>query len=30
MSPNELAKNRYDKFRYMDAEIIRAAEKENA
>lgn len=30
MSPNELARNRYDKFRYMDAGIIRAAEKENA
>ena len=25
MSPNELAKNRYDKFRYMDAAIIDAA-----
>ncbi|MBO4946400.1 MAG: acetyl-CoA carboxylase carboxyltransferase subunit alpha [Lachnospiraceae bacterium] len=30
MSPNELAKNRYDKFRYMDAAIIDAAKKENA
>ena len=30
MSPNELAKNRYDKFRYMDAAIIDAAMKENA
>lgn len=30
MSPNELAKNRYDKFRYMDASIIEAAKKENA
>lgn len=30
MSPNELAKSRYDKFRYMDAAIIDAAKKENA
>ena len=30
MTPNELAKNRYDKFRYMDAAIIEAAKKENA
>lgn len=30
MTPNELAKNRYDKFRYMDATIIEAAKKENA
>lgn len=30
MSPNELAKNRYDKFRYMDTAIIDAAKKENA
>lgn len=30
MSPNELAKNRYDKFRYMDVAIIDAAKKENA
>ena len=30
MSPNELAKNRYDKFRYMDAAIIEEAKKEKA
>lgn len=30
MSPTELAKQRYDKFRYMDAAIIEAARKENA
>lgn len=29
MSPNELARNRYDKFRFMDAGIIREAEREN-
>ncbi len=29
MTPNELARNRYDKFRYMDAAIIEAAKKEN-
>lgn len=29
MSPNKLAKSRYDKFRYMDAAIIEAAQKEN-
>lgn len=29
MSPNELAKNRYDKFRNMDLAIIEAAKKEN-
>ncbi len=30
MMPDALAKNRYDKFRYMDAGIIEAAKKENA
>lgn len=30
MTPTELAKQRYDKFRYMDAAIIEAARKENA
>lgn len=30
MSPNELAKNRYDKFRYMDTAIIEEAKKEKA
>ena len=30
MSPNELAKNRYDKFRYMYAAIIEEAKKEKA
>ena len=30
MSSNELAKNRYDKFRYMDAAIIEEAKKEKA
>lgn len=29
MNPTELAKQRYDKFRYMDAAIIDAAKKEN-
>lgn len=29
MTPNELARNRYDKFRYMDVAIIEAAKKEN-
>lgn len=30
MLPDALARNRYDKFRYMDAAIIEAAKKENA